>query len=88
MPASDLSETLIRLALTRGPEKTFCPSEVAIKLDPENWRNHLSEVRIIANQLIAEGFLECTQKGKKIDPTIVKGPIRLGLAKKSKPSRK
>ncbi len=69
------------LARQSGPEKTFCPSEAARAL-AEDWRLLMDAVREAAAELVAEGRLRCTQKGKAADPLTARGPIRLAINKK------
>lgn len=63
------------MAVERGPEKTFCPSEVARQLAPDDWRPLMPEIRRVARGL----RLRATQRGKAVDPVTAKGPIRLSL---------
>jgi hypothetical protein len=72
------------LAAARGPSKTFCPSEAARRLanragDPDAWRDRLSQVRRVAERMVAEGQLVATQRGRIVDPATARGPIRLRL---------
>ena len=67
------------MLLVRGPGKTICPSEVARKLFPEDWRNQMEGVRTEARKLVKEGKLLITQKGEIVDPEACKGAIRLKL---------
>lgn len=68
--------------------KTCCPSEVARAftadqlqmLNCNGWRAAMEPVRAEAYQMYAEGLLEVTQKGEKVDLNslnAIKGPIRL-----------
>ena len=68
-----------QLADKRGPKKTYCPSEVARELDAKNWRQHLENVRSVADQLIAENRLDVLQNGRIIGKKACEasGPIRL-----------
>jgi hypothetical protein len=76
-------ETLLKMAIERGPSKSLCPSEVARHLFPDDWESHMEEVRRVARQLHHKGDLEITQKGEVIKDLNVKGPIRIRIAKKS-----
>lgn len=69
----------LQLASERGLEKTYCPSEVARKFEPENWREHMHAVRKAADEPIVENKLEVLQKGKVIKEKAsqVTGAIRL-----------
>ena len=79
MPRSAEIEAALRsLALARGPEKSFCPSEVARRLSPD-WRALMPEVRRVAAQLQADGVLMATQAGRPVHVSQARGPIRLAL---------
>lgn len=66
-------------AIQRGIEKTYCPSEVARTLFPENWREKMDAVRWVADELWKDGKLVVLQFGEilAIPPSEVKGHIRL-----------
>lgn len=68
-----------RLAVLRGVDRTYCPSEVARNLFPDDWRMYMDDVREIADQLIKERFLVLMQRGIVINDLAskAKGPIRL-----------
>ncbi|MEZ0255039.1 MAG: DUF3253 domain-containing protein [Chthoniobacter sp.] len=74
-----IREVLRALAIERGPEKTFCPSEAARRLDAKRWRPWMAKVREAAAQMVEAGELKCTQRGASVDPMHSRGPIRLGL---------
>lgn len=69
----------LKFAEERGFEKTYCPSEVAKELFPENWRDKMNLVREIADKLVIENKLVVLQKGiiKTELPSKLTGPIRL-----------
>ena len=73
---------LLEFACKRGKNKTFCPSEVARSINPENWRALMYSIRKEGNEMIKSNILFCTQKGEPADPMITKGPIRFGLLPK------
>ena len=75
----EIRAALLKLAETRGPTKTFCPSEVARGLDATHWQDLIDEVRAVARELIASGVLVAKQAGQVVDMDAAKGPIRLGL---------
>lgn len=71
-------EALIREQLAaRARGATICPSEVARAYAPGAWRDWMEAVRCAARRLAAEGTIEITQQGRRIDPDHAKGPIRL-----------
>ncbi|SFB71026.1 DUF3253 domain-containing protein [Kaistella jeonii] len=47
----------------RGLDKTYCPSEVARELFPDDWREKMDLVRKVADELLIEGKLIVLQKG-------------------------
>lgn len=55
------------------------PAEVAKALQPEQWQRVLPKVKTTALGLMRQGRLVITKKGKAIDPTRMKGVIRLRL---------
>ncbi|MEM9344365.1 MAG: DUF3253 domain-containing protein [Pseudomonadota bacterium] len=75
MNDDEIKEALMLLAFERGPEKTFCPSEVARSLAPADWRPLMPAIRRCAGSLP----LRATQRGNPVDPVTAKGPIRLSI---------
>ncbi|MFD1341662.1 DUF3253 domain-containing protein [Litorisediminicola beolgyonensis] len=80
MTDAEISQTLMALARSRGPGKSFCPSEAARALSSD-WRPLMPEIRRVAAGLP----LEATQKGQPVDPETAKGPIRLSLRTDASP---
>ena len=39
----------------------------------------MEATRVVARRMVAAGRLEILQKGKVLDPAVIKGPIRLRL---------
>ncbi|GEP41818.1 DUF3253 domain-containing protein [Brevifollis gellanilyticus] len=74
--ASDIRRTFLEFAAARSDGATFCPSEVARKLS-KDWRPLMPKVRDVAAQLIEDGKLVCTQRGKPAHPLKTSGAIRL-----------
>ena len=70
-----IANALLDLALRRGRDKTFCPSEAARALSPD-WRPLMPHVRRVAAGMEE---VEATQKGEPVDPLTARGPIRLRL---------
>jgi hypothetical protein len=75
-----ISETILVLAIQRGSQKTICPSEVARKLWPGNWRPHMEAVRKAAFNLRKEGKVRILQIGVDVNDHEVVGPIRIAIA--------
>ena len=78
--SSAIQQQIRTLARQRGPQKTFCPSEIARALFPDNWRSQMPAVRQAARQLAQAGELRVLQSGQEVDIEQAKGPIRLQLA--------
>jgi hypothetical protein len=76
---SEVERVLLALASERGPDKTFCPSEAARRLSPDNWREQMPKVSAAAIRLVKEGKLRSTQQGEEVDPTIARAPLRFSL---------
>jgi hypothetical protein len=72
-----LESAIIELLSRRATGKTICPSEAARLLDPENWEELMEPARGAARRLAAQGEIVITQRGKVIEPSTTKGPIRL-----------
>ena len=63
----------------RGADKTICPSDVARILAGAQFRSRMQLVRSVSAALVEVGELEIRQKGKVVDPSSARGPIRLAL---------
>jgi hypothetical protein len=74
-----LESTILELLSHRGPGKTICPSDAARLLKPNGWEELMVKTRAAAKRLVAEGRIVITQRGKVIDPSNVKGAIRLRI---------
>lgn len=77
---NQIEQAVLDLLAQRGTGKTICPSEVARRLAPTDWRPLMEPIREIADRLVAEGRVEITQAGQVVDRSTAKGPIRLRLA--------
>jgi hypothetical protein len=75
-----LCKSLRQLAEARAPEGSFCPSEAARAVCPEDWRTWMDEVRCVAAVLIEAGELEATQRGQVVKLATARGVIRLRRA--------
>lgn len=78
----DIAEQLWALALARGPDKSFCPSEAARAL-AQDWRPLMPRVRAVAATLP----LLATQNGVAVNPVQARGPIRLRINQAANRSR-
>jgi len=64
--------------LLAGRRGSFCPSEAARRVAPEAWRELMPRTREAARRLAARGELVVMQRGRWVDPSCARGPIRLG----------
>jgi hypothetical protein len=77
---SDPIEAAILEKLAKlGPGKSIEPADVAKEMEPERWQRMLPKVKTVALGLMRQGRLTITKKGKPIDPSRMKGVIRLRL---------
>ncbi|MEM9050043.1 MAG: DUF3253 domain-containing protein [Pseudomonadota bacterium] len=79
MTDDEIAQTLSALAATRGPDRSFCPSEAARAL-AEDWRPLMPRIRAVAATLARGGRLRVTQSGIEVDALAAVGPIRLAAA--------
>ena len=73
----DLERQILQLLDRRSGNSTICPSEVARSRFPEDWRSRMEQVRRAARRLVVAGEVEIVQKGRVVDPSMAKGPIRI-----------
>jgi hypothetical protein len=73
-----LEREILSLLGDRAPS-TICPSDVARRVAPDDWRPLMEPVRQAAQRLVEQGRVEITQKGEVVDLATVKGPIRIRL---------
>ncbi|MBK1827946.1 DUF2256 and DUF3253 domain-containing protein [Haloferula rosea] len=75
-----IEQTIVELLESRATSSTICPSEAARVLFPgDDWRSQMERTRRAARRLVSEGRLEIMQRGRAVDPSTAKGPIRLKL---------
>jgi len=74
-----IATTILSTAIHRGAEKSTCPSEIARMLFPDDWRQHMKDVREVAIDLHKQGSVVITQKGIPVDVKDIKGPIRIKI---------
>lgn len=73
-------ESAILARLAEMPRtSSLCPSEIARTHSPNNWREHMEDIRRAARRLVAKDLLQITQNNQVVDPSTAKGPIRLRL---------
>ncbi|MGZ8176571.1 DUF3253 domain-containing protein [Williamsia sp. SKLECPSW1] len=75
----ELCRAVLDLLAQRAPTSSICPSDVARRLNPDDWRPLMEPVREAARELVASGDVEITQHGEVVDPDTIRGPIRIRL---------
>jgi hypothetical protein len=75
----DLEIAILDLLANRAKDASLCPSEVARAVDASNWRQLMEPTRQAARRLAASGTVEMTQRGRPVDPSTARGPIRIRL---------
>jgi hypothetical protein len=73
---SVLRAEILRIAEQRGDAKTLCPSDAARSIGGDAWRDLMPAARRIAFELAAEGLVDVTQHGARVEPD-ARGPIRI-----------
>lgn len=77
-----LEKMILELLTARGRDKTICPSEAARAVAgeaPEQWEPLMERARSAARRLVAAGRIVITQKGRVVDGSTARGPIRLRI---------
>ena len=75
-----LERTILELLAARAGGATLCPSESARAVGGDGWRELMERSRAAARRLVAAGEIVITQKGRVVDPSTARGPIRLRRA--------
>ncbi len=76
-----LEAAIRELLAARPASATICPSEAARRVGgDEGWRALMEPARAAARRLIAQGEIEMTQRGARVDPSTARGPVRLRRA--------
>jgi hypothetical protein len=76
----DLESAITDLLDARRSGATICPSDAARRVDPDGWRELMEPARRAARRLVDAGTVQITQKGRVVDPSTAKGPIRIRRA--------
>jgi hypothetical protein len=72
-----LERAILALLENRADVATICPSEAARLVGGEHWQELMEPARAAARRLVDRGEVVITQKGRVIDPSTAKGPIRI-----------
>lgn len=77
-----LEAAILSLLAERGPGHTISPTEAARAVGgahPDGWGPLMQPIRRITIQLMKEGKLVITRKGRPVDPDDFRGVYRLSL---------
>lgn len=72
-----LERAILDLLDGRAAAATICPSEAARAVGGQEWRPLMEPARRAARRLVAAGSVEMTQKGRVVDPSTARGPVRI-----------
>jgi len=75
-----LAAAIVGLLDRRPGAASICPSEAARAVggeDPARWRPLMEPARAAARRLVAAGEVEMTQRGRVVDPSTARGPVRI-----------
>jgi hypothetical protein len=72
-----LEAAIVSLLEQRSSSASICPSEAARVVGGDDWRELMEPARRAARRLVAQRMVEITQKGRVVDPSFAKGPIRI-----------
>ena len=75
-----LEDAVRTLLAARPAAATICPSEAARLVGGDDWRPLMEPARAAARRLVARGEVVITQRGRVVDPSTAKGPIRIRRA--------
>ena len=79
---ADAERAILDLLAQRDAGKTICPSEAARALGGDDgFRALMPLVRDAAAALVADGRIDVTQGGSRVDIDAARGPIRLRAAR-------
>ncbi|MEM8931842.1 MAG: DUF2256 and DUF3253 domain-containing protein [Acidobacteriota bacterium] len=73
-----LEAAILDLLGERARGATICPSEAARRVAPDAWRPLLERTRAAARRLVADERVRILQRGRAVDPSTARGPIRIG----------
>lgn len=65
--AEDIRKTILKIADERGPGNSFRPSDVAQRVDRENWQALMDQVWFVATVLEKEGKIKTNTSGGQVD---------------------
>lgn len=70
-------EELLRALVERAGRTGVDPDDAARTVDPRGWEAQREPARRAARRLVAQGEAEIVQRGRVVDPSTAKGPVRV-----------
>jgi hypothetical protein len=78
-----IEAAMLELLWARGADKSICPSEAARIVAGAGWNTQweplMPAARRAARRLVARGLAEIWQRGRRVDASTARGPIRIRL---------
>ncbi len=75
-----LEAAILTLLESRGRGRSICPSEVARQVGGDDWQRLMEPSRAAARRLAARDRVEITQRGRVVDGSTARGPVRIRLS--------
>lgn len=72
-----LATAIMQLLDARSANDSICPSEAARRIGGDDWRALMEPARQASRRLVADGRILVMQKGRVVDASTARGPIRL-----------
>lgn len=72
-----LEEAIELLLDRRAVDATICPSEAARQVGGGDWRRLMEPTRAAARRLVAAGKVDIVQRGRAVDGSTARGPVRI-----------
>jgi hypothetical protein len=72
-----LDAAILDLLANRADGASICPSEAARLVGADGWQGLMQPARDAARRLVDRGEVVITQKGKIVDGSTARGPIRI-----------
>ncbi|MGK0358483.1 MAG: hypothetical protein ACI9U2_000772 [Bradymonadia bacterium] len=73
-----LEAAIIALLSSRAARHTICPSEAARQVRADDCKALMQPARDAARRLVAQDRVRILQRGRAVDPSTARGPIRIG----------
>lgn len=72
-----IESAIRRLLSARAPSSSICPSDAAREVFGRGFRAHMEDTRAAARRMAHRGEVVVTQRGRRVDPAEMRGPVRV-----------